>query len=364
VKIPEPTGPINYDQLGQADASFPPLPHALSQRIENAAELAWTDQGLKKASSNTHQSIKFPPSKPLTGTSSDTLDSSSKRTSHVVFWRRASTLRFAAAACVTLAIGSAAWLAISTRKEAGNESGLRQGQTAVALKSKAGQSGSESDSSASLAFAKSSAEAPSAMSFASEVLDEASQTNDQSTELTLASARDASGDAMSRVVVDPSRAVELARQGRLLIRVGAVSGSAIPQLDSLASGSSWHVREDVSQSLVEAVRPYLTAPEKTLAARVNDEEVRSTGFGPPDPPEGSNVFAAMRHVMFGPDAPWNETSATYMIEVANSQDALEVVRSVTQQRFAANVRFEELPTPVGQIDWNGRLSVPVIVESH
>lgn len=370
LKIPEPTGHINHHQSGQeeqADASFPPLSHAHSQRIEHAAELAWKSQGLKQASSNTHQSIKFPPSKPLTGESSDTLDSSSQRTSHVAFWRRASTLRFAAAASVTLAIGSMAWLAISSRKEAGNENGLAQGQTAVAMKSKAGQSGSVSESSASLAFAESSTDAPSAMSFASESTDEASLTSSQSAELALANAtnaRDASGEAMSRVVVDPSRAVELARQGRLLIRVGAVSGSAIPQLDSLVSGSSWHVREDVSQSLVEAVRPYLTAPEKTLAARVNDEVVRSTGFGPPDPPEGSNVFAAMRHVMFGPDAPWNETSATYMIEVANSQDALEVVRSVTQQRFAANVRFEELPTPVGQIDWNGRLSVPVIVESH
>jgi len=374
-RISEPVGSSQYDQLIENDESIPSLPAGVSDGIRSAADLAWSQYQMSLSASS-QETFKFPKQSPHGQNLGGPLDTTDTRTVHVAFWRRASTQRFAAAASITLVLGSAGWLALSSAssKDASNSNGPSQGRNAITMKSESSRSDTSLEATlTSSASAKIAGVIPAtqpledarlALSSASQLAVDTPDAASQVSEMTLTNSTGDIDQETTRVVVDPSRAVELARQGRLLIRVGAVSGSAMPPLDSLDSGSSWHVRDDVSQSLVEAVRPYLTAPEKAIAARVTDHQDGNTGYGPPDPPEGSKVFASMRHVMFGPDAPWNESSATYMIDVANSQDALEVVRSVTQQRFAANVRFEELPKPVGQIDWNGRLSVPVIVESH
>lgn len=365
-RIPEPAGHTTYDHLVQEETNFPPLPAGVSEQFRLAADQAWS-QHHKSRGVSSEPSFHFPQQTSQDQTLGGSIDSFASRTSHVAFWRRASTLRFAAAASLTLVVGTAGWLAFFRN----STDGLSSGRNEIAMKTGLEDGGIQAIQATSpfakIASTSATEQAPSdarlAMS-STEPVTNAADAAAQALDMALASSSGAVDEETTRVLVDPSRAVELARQGRLLIRVGAVSGSTMPHLDSLDSGSSWHVRDDVSQSLVEAVRPYLTAPERAIAASVTNHQDVNTGYGPPDPPEGSNVFAAMRHVMFGPQAPWNQASATYMIDVANSQDALEVVRSATQQGFAANVRFEELPKPVGQMDWNGRLSVPVIVELH
>lgn len=177
----------------------------------------------------------------------------------------------------------------------------------------------------------------------------------------------------TRLVIGEDRAMELAREGRLLVRVAAVGEDpTLPPLESmLASDASWRVSDEVSRELLAAVRPFFGAD-----AGVKPE----VGIGPPEErflsadmfgPAELESFAAAhvpRTVLTASPA------ATYVVRLDDDRRVFDHLRRTITTRATANVLFEEIPGDVrassGEEPLDARslvpgrrgLTVPVIVE--
>jgi len=173
----------------------------------------------------------------------------------------------------------------------------------------------------------------------------------------------------TRLVFDPQEALVLAREGRLLMRVGATSGRALPQLDSLVAwNDAWQVSDDVSQSLVEAVRPYFILADENAPSTTGDadgsggrnnwaSEQPDSIIGPPSPDFDNEPRVRMAQALARPD------STTYVVEVNNDAEALDDLKTKAGRSFEASVLYEEMQSPApSHSKKKQRLSVPVIVE--
>ena len=180
----------------------------------------------------------------------------------------------------------------------------------------------------------------------------------------VAAATDASQDDIpSRLVIDADRAIELAREGRLLVRVAATQPELfITPLDTLVSGDiNWRISDEVSRSMLAAVSPYFGADTGVMpASEVGPNEGRfltAEMFGPPQ------VFATNHAAMAS--AITTTRSTTYLLHVSNESSALEGLKHTITSRFGANVLFEEMPRSMRtSSDNDPELSVPIIVEQR
>ncbi|MCX5690339.1 MAG: hypothetical protein NTV94_11250, partial [Planctomycetota bacterium] len=179
----------------------------------------------------------------------------------------------------------------------------------------------------------------------------------------IAAADQAQDDLPSRLVIDADRAIELAREGRLLVRVAASQPELIiTPLDTLVSGDiNWRISDEVSRSMIAAVSPYFGADTGVMpATEVGPNEGRfltAEMFGPPQ------VFTASHTAMAS--AATTTRSTTYLLHVSNESSALEGLKHTITSRYGANVLFEEMPRGVHSHTNNDpELSVPIIVEQR
>jgi hypothetical protein len=177
----------------------------------------------------------------------------------------------------------------------------------------------------------------------------------------------------ARLVIGEDRAMELAREGRLLVRVAAVGEEpTFPPLETmLASDASWRVSDDVSRELLAAVRPFFGADagvKPEVAVGPPEERFLSADmFGPAELESFAATHVPRTAVGVSP-------TATYVVRLDDDRRVLDQLRRTITTRAAANVLFEEIPGDVrstsGEEPLDARalvpgrrgLTVPVIVE--
>ncbi len=168
----------------------------------------------------------------------------------------------------------------------------------------------------------------------------------------------------SRLVIDSDRAVELAREGRLLVRVAPGVDNPGFVIESLETGdSSWTISNDVSANVIEAVRGYFVADAGVVSpAEVGPNQGRflvAEMFGPPADNDGGTTSDSERMAQHGASEP----PATYIAHLDNSAASLLRFKSELNTRLRAGVLFEALPRPVRNDSPGGdSISVPVIIE--
>lgn len=177
------------------------------------------------------------------------------------------------------------------------------------------------------------------------------------------------------VVSDDARALVLAREGRLVMRVIASNVRALPQVTSGAMSESslrdWKLTDRVPEATIAMVMPR-NVP---------------FGLGPGEP-----ILASAEAVsLIGPRALFTWTAAytsdrvakvrgTFIAELPATRSVLNAVRSVFTDKLDASVVFEELATPIaasGAVDahaalwwtnpsnqWVPNVRIPVVVEER
>lgn len=177
-------------------------------------------------------------------------------------------------------------------------------------------------------------------------------------------------------VIDEKRAIALAQEGRLVMRVLSDDLSGLTGLEQettrKTSRREWRLNTQVDESLAMAVRP------------------RNIPFGLGSPQEFTHASEAALSLL-GPKAmlSWpkpalidraSRVRATYVADVPMRENTLKAVRAVFADRLDAKVVFEELAEPVEtarRLDvesslwwtqpanrWVKRVSVPIVVEAR
>ena len=175
-----------------------------------------------------------------------------------------------------------------------------------------------------------------------------------------------------RLVLDPRRASELAREGRLLVRV--VSENSMPLVQPLApSDSRWHVEDEVTRAMLEAVRPYFAASTGVVPpTQVGPNEGRfltEEMYGPP-----ASISASREASSAWLNADQRSDPATYVVHLSSGFQTLDSLRSALIAQHRGSVLFEELAhslpadaratSTYGADEENGDVSVPVIIEVY
>ncbi len=190
--------------------------------------------------------------------------------------------------------------------------------------------------------------------------------------------------AMITAPLSEERVLQLAREGRLVMRVFAPETRSLAQnlaqidaMDTLKNGRTWKASRDVPLSVAAAVLPV------------------DRPMGPPMRPEPEPALAQMASMMsasaainwpIGPAInmplakPMERVRATYMVELLDTPKSLAAVKATFKDRLKAGVVFEELPEALGlphtsdpesllwwtlpPSAWTQRVAVPVVVETR
>lgn len=177
--------------------------------------------------------------------------------------------------------------------------------------------------------------------------------------------------------ITPERAVELARQGRLAIRVVSKDARNLGVVETMGNGKGtrpWRLRKDVPPEVTAAVAsappPGFVGPMMAASHPVSMASV----IGPLVGPRAAFNVAPARVLTA------NGTSilGTYLLDVPTDELSLGSISTLLSSRLKAEVRFEELGEPVntGAADeaddllwwtqspqqWSPRSSVPLVVE--
>jgi hypothetical protein len=186
--------------------------------------------------------------------------------------------------------------------------------------------------------------------------------------------------------IDAARALELAREGRLAVRVLSRNARSLPQVEAAASVRStrpWRLSRDVPATVVAAILP---VPGSMFVGPPNRDSIGSAAFA------AANTARATLNLvtpMIGPGAavqipttpePLRRVRGTYLADVADSEQAMTVMRSTLADRLDAQVVFEELLEPLEmpqRLDaetllwwtqppssWTRRVMVPLVVEER
>lgn len=168
---------------------------------------------------------------------------------------------------------------------------------------------------------------------------------------------DQSHSLAQRIVLEDSAAEQLAREGRLLVRVVSVAPSSAAEL--LNSGDArWRVEGEVRKDMVEAIRPYMVSHSGvTPVAEVGPDSGRfltAEMFGPP-----------LDQSLPRQSIAYNTDSSAYVVQL--HPGAIEGLRDTLRSRLRAGVLLEQLPAGTvvgGQKLEVGNVEVPVIIENH
>jgi len=178
------------------------------------------------------------------------------------------------------------------------------------------------------------------------------------------------------IIVDAARAIELAREGRVVMRVLAKDIGGLAQIEQSAASRTpraWRLTRDVPATVMAAVMPAaltLQAGAPMLAA-AHTLQAALPLVGP------GAAITWPRAVAMDPIA---RVRGTYLVNLPDSDAALATVRAVFADRCRAGIVFEELAAPVAtpaQVDpdsllwwtqpasaWARRITIPIVVEQR
>ena len=195
------------------------------------------------------------------------------------------------------------------------------------------------------------------------------------------SSRDATTMAMTAPAPAPEemtdeRILRLAREGRLVIRVGARDLSKLAQveaMDTLKDGRTWRLSKDVPQEVVVALAP---APRSPSSVATEAQAPLITSRDPVNPfiTRGAPGFPAPVLGEFTPTTP-----RTYLVDFPDTRKSLDAIKATLADRLKAEVEFEEMPFDLSlprvedpeavlwwtlpPTSWTQRVTVPVVIES-
>lgn len=269
--------------------------------------------------------------------------------------RRAWPMRLAMAAGFTLLVGGAGFLAVQTFAP---RSGSRTGP--IAMHPGGTEAGAELFD---------AAEAPNA---------KVSSLSTPTDAPTPTLAADTASEA-APLPIDAVRAAALAREGRLLLRVGPARTDAVERL--AAKDRSWRITRSVPPPMQEAVAraasdrsrlsPTVMADARGgETARAQRQARAVEGLAPLIGPGAAHSFMAAPSASLVP--------AAYICETDTSAAALDAVKAALESRLKAEVSFEELsealppPAPETAADvlwwtrapakWSAKSAVPVLID--
>jgi hypothetical protein len=195
----------------------------------------------------------------------------------------------------------------------------------------------------------------------------------------------AAAPASRQVAVE--EAVELAREGRLAIRVTAKDLRGLAKLESDGGGpkgnQNWQLSREVPPAVLaaalpatsEASRAFVRAAYGAVAADAPATAMFSTAslVAPLIGPGAAVTSIAPVPVVTGP-----ALSASYLLDVPQTERAFDGIRAILRDRLKADVVFAELPESVPTTaradaqtalwwtkpssQWSPRVTVPVLIE--
>lgn len=302
------------------------------------------------------------------------------RRSHTRWWSH-SRVQFAMAAGLMLIAGGAAYWGVILSGD--HSKPLAFGGGDLAINADSNPSNVLDESTSSLAMSElATPDAPQA--FAAVSADAANSETGLGESSTPSFARSKARDESSFFVIEPTagkvvtddvRALALAREGRLVMRVVASNIRALPQVTSLAMSESslrdWRLSDVVPAATVAMIMPRnipfgLSAGEPILASA---EAVSLIG------PRAMFSWPAAYAVDRA-----SKVRGTYIAELPGKQSVLNAVRSVFADKLDASVVFEELAEPIatpGAVDsdsalwwtkpssaWVPSVQIPVVIEER
>lgn len=164
------------------------------------------------------------------------------------------------------------------------------------------------------------------------------------------------------------RALKLAGEGRLAVRVKAGSVRLLRQVEAAGAGKSgraWRLTRSLPPEVTLALAPGKSR-EEPLMASSNSAELLAPYMGP-------NAVLSV----WNQDDPLRHVKGAYVLEVPSEVSALESVNALLAEKLQGEVELEELQTPLvagaahpervlwwtqPSTYWTPRVSVPVIVE--
>lgn len=205
------------------------------------------------------------------------------------------------------------------------------------------------------------------------------------------SAPERARSAYAKQTVTLERAVQLASEGRLAIRVTPATLRGLGEIERAGERRSadrqWRLSKSVPPALLAAALPAL--------------DDRKPQAGPPRPDQGIIMAAALVRPIVGPGAayslvtappspppvapgaslapdPQSRLHASYVIDLPRTESAFDILRTVFREKLKGEVRFVELDEPVATpaqreasdeiwwdkppAQWSPRVAVPVLVE--
>jgi hypothetical protein len=195
---------------------------------------------------------------------------------------------------------------------------------------------------------------------------------------TLAAATSAQGDASlagAAQPIDSARALQLAQEGRLIVRLLAKDAGALPRIEATATNPQsrlpWRLTRDVPAAVVAAMMPKAPGEPEFASAqglRNRTESMLSAFAGP-----------AAAFAMPSPQTlAQSKVRGTYVLDVQHSTLSFAQALDMLSKGLGASVQFEESPQPLPlqrqqrsqdvlwwtqpASQWTDRVAVPIIVQ--
>jgi hypothetical protein len=198
----------------------------------------------------------------------------------------------------------------------------------------------------------------------------------------------AAGPAAREVTID--QAVELAREGRLAIRVVSRDLKGLPKFEQDGAqpkgNQSWQLSRDVPPAVLAAALPATSEASRAFvrASREFGGSTMARGSAQPMFSAASLITpligpgAAVTSLAPAAVASGPSLTASYLLDMPQTERAFDVIRAVLRDRLKGEVVFAELPDvvpTVARVDaqsalwwtkpsgqWSQRVTVPVLVE--
>ncbi len=175
----------------------------------------------------------------------------------------------------------------------------------------------------------------------------------------------------------PGRMLALAREGRLVMRVQSRDLANLPEIAAIENSKidrSWRLTSNVPDQVVAAITPKAPTfvgpvPEHPVTIAGTNERASQPTLGAP---------SAKRPIE--PEDPASRVKAKFLIDLPNTEKALNQIKLVFADRLKAGVVFEELDEPVKlpeaqdpetllwwtlpPAQWVEHVTVPVVVEGE
>jgi hypothetical protein len=176
----------------------------------------------------------------------------------------------------------------------------------------------------------------------------------------------------------PGRMLALAREGRLVMRVQSRDLANLPEIAAIENSKmdrTWRLTSKVPDQVVAAITPK-PAP---LVGPLPEQPMTLAGTKDQATPPTPTLGAPSAKRSIEPEDPASRVKAKFLIDLPNTEKALNQIKLVFADRLKAGVVFEELDKPVKlpeaqdpetllwwtlpPAQWVEHVTVPVVVEA-